>query len=185
MRSNYCAIYACAMLHGFAGVHIDRPTAHRLFRPRHDDGSTFTGLTRRQIVKALRTTRLIGAARWRTVQKPTFERVEKAVSHALKLTVLPTLIVFGARHRRTNQHCIHCAIAVRSSAAGIEVLDPLAAPPGGRRRSNVTFRPPPAATEVCHVEGCFYAVDSASEFSVLIWDEPYESDRNTLAIRAG
>lgn len=158
------------MLHGFAGVQIDRATAHRLFRRPDAAAGPFNGLTRDQILQLLRSTELIKRGRWQTVKTPSFQRVKTAVSRALQLTTLPTLMVFGARHRRTNQHCIHCTLAVACSDAGIEVLDPLAAAPQGRRQFNVTFRPPLDAAEVCHVDGCFYSVDPASEFSVLIWE---------------
>ncbi len=157
------------MLHGFVGIDIDRDRSLRLFKI-NAKNTPFEGLTRKQISAALRSTMLADRAIWRTHSNPTIGSIKKAVNKGLQHVGLPTLIVFGAKHRRTDQRCIHCAIAVGCDSTGIRVLDPMGRPPKAGQDSNVHFSVPLVASDVCHVEGCYYKIDSGSPFSVLIWD---------------
>jgi hypothetical protein len=161
VRSNYCGVYAAGMFLSLLGVPTDRRRALRLFGLATSNRD-YAGTPLDQIGRFLKRQGFATRARWHRLPIFDVERARRVLSRWLSETRRPTLVAFGAVHRRTQLRCRHIAVVTGVTRDAILLLDPLGRPPSGAAY-NVRIGPSGRAA------GSFYAIVRRLGLDLLDW----------------
>jgi len=168
VRSDYCGVYSTAMLLSRLGHPLSRAAALRLFDLPQKDRD-YNGVNLDGIAIAVKHATKLRHIRWLFRRRFHFATVVALVRRHIGATRQPTLLWFGAVHRRSGAPARHIALVVRVNRDTLYLLDPLGRPPPSRRPFNVSIPNRLDRHELLPAEGSFYGVNPRMMVGILRW----------------
>lgn len=169
-RSDYCGVYATAMLVAALGSPVSRSKALQLFGLYgRRERAGFDGTSHEQMREVLLSETGVRRAEWTLDTEFSFNRVCEALRTHVLRAHCPTIITFGAIHRRLGVSCCHAALVTHFDESRIRLLDPLGGSPGVDG-FNVTLERSGAAPEDVLTHCATHAVVPAMPSAVLSWE---------------
>jgi len=166
-RSNYCGVYACAMLMSLLGFSTARAVALAAFRT-GTSISDYPGTTLQMISEVLTEKTHVREPRWQVYRHFPTDRIRRALAGHFARTGDPTILCFGARLRAAGLRGRHAVVALGINSSGIRILDPLGSAPSALSFGNAILRHP-LGTDFAPVDGCPYDLLPARAAAVLTW----------------
>jgi hypothetical protein len=172
--SNYCAVYATAMLASAAGVAMDRRRALREFGLSRTNPH-YRGASLSKVIDVFRRTVRPRVARWIFWRKVDVAVLASAARVQIANTGAPALVSFRAVHRRRGFECTHATLIVEADSR-LRLLDPLGRRPADDQGWNAEVAPEPDASGKLEARGTCYAIDVHGPASLLQWNDMETSD---------
>jgi hypothetical protein len=161
-RSNYCGVYAAAMFLSLLGIATSRERARSLFGI-EDEPLPYRGADLSEVGRVVRKHGQLSSAAWRFFPSFSFPALMRELTAQDRGERLPTILWFGIIHPRLPLRAWHTAVVTSVNADRINLLDPLAVKPTGRRAHNVSILPSLVAV------GCRYRIDANVQAAALRW----------------
>ena len=161
-RSQYCGVYATAMLLSLLGQTTHRHQAKALFLSNRS-ATAYEGAYLDDISHVLDRSGVIRCVEWLYFDGLRLERLAKRIHGHGRSLMMPSIISFGIIHPVLRVQARHAAVVLWVSNERIELLDSLAPPPAGSSAANTVLTAPH------QVIGAGYHINARATVALLRW----------------